>query len=119
MWKLVNHVEKAVKEEGYEKKYDHSPLVAMGYTVKPAKTEYDSDADCDVYAATGNYHFKTAMVNGSFEGLGFETYEDAILYVEEVLVKNRVPGIWHIAKCLEDDLFYVLPTNTRFPSKKK
>lgn len=118
-WKLADHVEKAVKEEaGYERKYDHSPLVTMGYTVKTAKSAYDADADCDVYAATGNYHFKTAIANGESQAIGFETYEDALLYVDEVLVKHRVPGIWHIARCLEDSMFYVLPTKIKVPNKK-
>lgn len=84
----------------------------MGFIVKGHKTQYDEDARCDVYAAAGNYHFKTSMVDGEQELLAFETYEDALEYIDSVLVKYRVPGIWHVARRLEDNKFVVLPTYT-------
>lgn len=117
MLKLQNlNLESKNENTEVVRQYDHSPLVSMGYKLVPQKTSFDQDANCDTYVAAGNVHFKTAIANGESQLLAFETWDDAAQYVDSVLVKYRVPGIWHIAKSLEDGKFYVLPT--RISSKK-
>ena len=97
------------KEKEYTRQYDHAPLVGMGYKVPTRKTYFDEEAGCDVYAASGNYHFRTGMVEGKSVSPSFETFDDGLAMIER-MVELGVPGIWHIAKSLEDGKFYILQT---------
>ena len=105
------------KEKEYTRQYDHAPLISMGYKVPTAKTRFDEDANCDVYSASGNYHFRTGMANGQLTSPAFETYDDALVLIEK-MIELGVPGIWHVAKFLEDGMFYVVQTKTHNPNKK-
>ena len=100
----------------YTRQFDHAPLVSMGYKVPTHKTYFDEEAGCDIYVASGNYHFRTGMANGEPTSPAFETYDDGLAMIER-MVELGVPGIWHIAKSLEDGKLYILQTRTHSPRK--